>query len=58
VTELQAAQTRNCGLIPVSAKIFFACPKASGWFWDLSNSPIHWSIGVLTLGAKLARGGS
>jgi len=40
VTELQAAQTRNCGLIPVSGKRFFACPKASGCLWGLSNRPI------------------
>jgi len=27
VTELQAAQKMNCGLIPASGKRFYACPK-------------------------------
>jgi len=55
VTELQAAQTRNCGLIPGSGKRFFLCPKASDWLWELSNQPFQWIMGVFSLGAKLVR---
>jgi len=53
VTELQAAQTRNCCLIPGSGKRFFASQKASGWLCGLSNHPIQWVMGVLSLGAKV-----
>jgi len=37
VNVIQAAQTRNCGLIPGSGKRFFACPKLKGWLWVLST---------------------
>jgi hypothetical protein len=57
VNELQAARTRNCGLIPGSDKRFFAFPKlkAGSVAYPPAN---YWVMGLLSLGAKLARGDS